>query len=45
LDLSKVEESKMLNKIKVFEPKNKFTVLGGHEYKIVFFRKIEKSKK
>ena len=42
LALSKVEESKLLNKIKVFEPKNKFKVLGGHEYKIVLFQKIVK---
>ena len=39
LALSKVEESKLLTKIRVFEPKHRLTVLGGHEYKIVLFEK------
>ncbi|OQY05365.1 MAG: hypothetical protein B6I20_01380 [Bacteroidetes bacterium 4572_117] len=40
LALSKVEQSKLLRKIKVFKPKNKFTVLGGYEYQIIFFQRI-----
>ncbi len=37
LPFSKVNKSPLLRKIKVFEPKNKFTVLGGYEYKVVIF--------
>ncbi|MEN8120145.1 MAG: hypothetical protein ABFS35_07350 [Bacteroidota bacterium] len=41
LALSQVEESPLLTKLKVFKPENTFTVLGGHEYMIVLFRKAE----
>ena len=37
LAFSKVNNSPLLKEIKVFEPKNKFTVLGGYEYKIVIY--------